>query len=120
MLLWELARQHKISLHSSPYCVVEARRNIARKRPAAQSVLEKHLSNVKIVPHTDQLDLSVDLNTKDLPVLASAVAADVDVLLTGDLRHFGPLMDLPTLPLRIMTLRAFLLAGPPASTSCSD
>lgn len=120
MLLWELARQHKISLHSSPYCVVEARRNIARKRPAAQSVLEKYLDSVKIVPHTNQMDLSVDLNSKDIPVLASAVAAGVDVLLTGDLRHFGPLMDLPTLPLRIMTLRAFLLAGPPLPISTKD
>ncbi|MHB1580902.1 PIN domain-containing protein [Acidithiobacillus sp.] len=112
-MLWELARQHKVILHSSDYCLVEARRNIAHKRPSAQSLLKDCLVSVHVVSHTDQMDFSVDLNAKDLPVLASAVAAGVDVLLTGDMRHFGPLMALPNLPLRIMTIRAFLLEGPP-------
>ncbi|MBU2759080.1 PIN domain-containing protein [Acidithiobacillus sulfurivorans] len=111
-LLWDLAKQRKVILHSSSYCLTEARRNIVRKRPAAQSVLENLLTNVRVVPHADQVNFSVDLNAKDLPVLASAVASGVDVLLTGDIRHFGPLMGLPDLPVRVMTIRSFLLVGP--------
>ncbi|WP_215862899.1 hypothetical protein [Acidithiobacillus concretivorus] len=71
---------------------------MAQKRPAAQSVLENLLTNVLVVPLIDQVNFSVDLNAKDLPVLASAVASGVRVLLTGDIRHFGPLMKLSDLP----------------------
>ncbi|MHB1581468.1 MAG: PIN domain-containing protein [Acidithiobacillus sp.] len=115
-LLWELAQQRKVVLRSSAYCLAEARRNIENKRPSAQTNLEARLADVKVVPHAAsvKVDFPVDLNAKDLPVLAAAVAAGVDALLTGDVRHFGPLMDLPGLPLRIMTLRAFLLSDPPA------
>ncbi|MHB8236211.1 MAG: PIN domain-containing protein [Acidithiobacillus ferrivorans] len=112
-LLWELAQQRKVVLCSSAYCLAEARRNIENKRPSAQTNLEARLADVKVVPHAKNVDFPVDLNAKDLPVLAAAVAAGVDALLTGDVRHFGPLMDLPGRPLRIMTLRAFLLSGPP-------
>jgi uncharacterized protein len=49
---------------------------------------------------------------KDAPVLAAALAARADVLVTGDLKHFGALMDRDDLPPRVRTPRAFLLEGP--------
>jgi predicted nucleic acid-binding protein len=49
---------------------------------------------------------------KDAPVLAAALAAQADVLVTGDRKHFGALMDRDDLPLRVRTPRAFLLEGP--------
>jgi hypothetical protein len=48
---------------------------------------------------------------KDAPVLAAARAARADVLVTGDLKHFGALMDRDDLPLRVRSPRAFLLEG---------
>lgn len=113
-MLWELAQQRKVILCSSAYCLIEARRNIENKRPSALVNLETKLADVKVVAHAENVAFPVDLNAKDLPVLAAAVAAGVDALLTGDVRHFGPLMDLRDLPLRVMTLRKFLLLGKPA------
>ena len=111
-MLWDLARQRKVVLCSSAYCLIEARRNIENKRPSALTDLEAKLTDVKVVAHAETVSFPVALNAKDLPVLAAAVAAGVDALLTGDVRHFGPLMTLRDLPLRIMTLREFLLFGP--------
>jgi hypothetical protein len=48
---------------------------------------------------------------KDAGVLAAGLAARADVLLIGDLRHFGELMMRTGLPLRVRTVRAFLLEG---------
>jgi hypothetical protein len=45
-------------------------------------------------------------------VVAAAIEAAADVLLTGDMAHFGPLMNRSDLPLRIRTVRAFLIEGP--------
>ncbi len=108
-LLWTLAQQKKATLHSSIYCVMEARRNIDNKRAQAITDFETKLVDVRIVAHAGTVDFPVALNAKDLPVLAAAVAAGLDVLLTGDIRHFGPLMTRSDLPLRVMSVRDFLL-----------
>jgi predicted nucleic acid-binding protein len=111
-MLWELARQRRVVLCSSAYCLIEARRNIENKRPSALGELEAKLTEVRVAAHAENVAFPVDLNTKDLPVLAAAVAAGVDALLTGDVRHFGSLMNLRDLPLRIMSLGDFLLEKP--------
>lgn len=108
-LLWALAQQKKVAFHSSTYCLMEARRNIENKRAQAITDFETKLADVQIVAHAETVDFPVALNAKDLPVLAAAVAAGLDVLLTGDIRHFGPLMNRSELPLRVMTVRDFLL-----------
>jgi hypothetical protein len=51
------------------------------------------------------------LPEKDAAVLAAARAAAADVLLTGDLQHFGSLMTRRDLALRVSTVREFLLGG---------
>jgi len=49
--------------------------------------------------------------SKDAPVLAATARAGAEALITGDLTHFGPLMERDDLPLRVRTVRAFLLEG---------
>jgi hypothetical protein len=91
------------------------RANLERKRPDAHPALAPLLDVVEIVPPggPDDLKMAESLVVlKDAPVLAAALAARVDVLLTGDLRHFGDLMTRTDLPLRVRTVRAFLLEGP--------
>ncbi|MHB8247583.1 MAG: PIN domain-containing protein [Acidithiobacillus sp.] len=108
-MLWELSQQEKVALCSSTYCLIEARRNIGNKCPQAMPDLETKLADVRVVAHAENVAFPVDLNVKDLPVLAAAVAAGVEALLTGDVPHFGPLMNRRDLPLWVMTLREFLL-----------
>lgn len=40
---------------------------------------------------------------KSLPILAASAATGVQVLLTGDTRHFCPLMQRSDLPLSVLT-----------------
>ena len=61
-------------------------------------LLEGILEWVRLVPEAWMADL---LPKKDVPVLAAAARATH--LLTGDLRHFAPLMAREDLPLRVLT-----------------
>lgn len=109
-LLWDLSTAGKVLLLTSAYCLAEARTNIERKRPEAKRRLAALVSAVEIVPSPGQLVWASELvGSGDAHVLAAAVDARADVLLTGDLKHFGSLMERADLPLRVRTLRAFLL-----------
>ena len=119
-LLWLLEAQARVSLHSSAYCLIEARYNLERKKPAALPKLERLLKQVNVQSYTAQIDaLSTSLHKqtrlpdKDWPVYAAALVAGTTVLLTGDVHHFGHLIEKPLnhRP-RVMTLRQFLLQGP--------
>lgn len=114
-LIWELARRRRIRLVTSAHCRAEATANIERKRPASGSRLEQALAEVALAP--EPAPRLVDaarrlLPEKDAPVLAAALGAGADVLVTGDLKHFGGLMKRDDLPLRVRSPRAFLLDGP--------
>jgi uncharacterized protein len=114
VLLWELAYQRQIRLLTSEYCRLEAELNLERKRSDAYPALAPLLDVVEIVPPGGPDDVKIAESLvvlKDAAVLASALAARADVLLTGDLRHFGELMTRTDLPLRVRTVRAFLLGG---------
>jgi hypothetical protein len=79
-------------LLSSAYAIDEARRNLAD----AQAILrlEILLDAVTVVadaPHAMALPDGVTLPAKDVPILLAAIAGQATHLLTGDLRHFGPL-----------------------------
>ena len=113
-LLWELADAGHIELCSCQFCFTEAEENLRRKRPdrlEAYGTLRAGVAEVPDAPegHTDADEL---VDEKDVPVLAAALAAGADVLLTGDKKHFGALMGRTDLPLRVRTVRAFLLEGP--------
>jgi predicted nucleic acid-binding protein len=93
--LLALARQGTCRLLSSPHAVEEARRNLKLKYPAAGEVLERMLTDVAVgreaPPSVVAWALGQGLPPKDAPVLAAAVHARADVLVTGDRTHFGAL-----------------------------
>ena len=95
------------------YCYLEARVNLERKAPAAAGCLGERMQSVGLVgPGNEHASWVIArLPEKDAAVLAAARAASADVLLTGDLRHFGSLMTRADLPLHVATVREFLLKG---------
>lgn len=113
-LLVELADAGRVELVTSRYCLVEAEVNLRAKRPAAMDWYTELLDRVRRVPEGGgpPEPLADLVPEKDAPVLAAAVSAEADVLLTGDMTHFGSLMSRGDLPLRVRTPRAFLLEGP--------
>lgn len=108
--LWDLLRRGVISACTSPQCLDEVRRNVARKRPAAVERLEALIREVEAVEAPRQLVPWADaaLPEDDGWVLAGAVECGAHVLLTGNTRHFGWAMTREDLPLRVRTVRAFL------------
>lgn len=115
-LVWDLAEAGKVALLTSEYCRVGAEHNLARKYPDRLPVLAE-LEGVNVVPflktetRAEGREASA-LPEKDAPVYAAALAAGAAVLLTGDRKHFGALMARTDLPLRVRTVRDFLLELP--------
>jgi predicted nucleic acid-binding protein len=77
------------------FVVEEARRNLATKFPESLGRLEFVLENVKHLPTSARAPLPAEvagmLPEKDRPVLAAAIRACCDALVTGDRTHFGSL-----------------------------
>jgi predicted nucleic acid-binding protein len=74
------------------YVVVEARRNLAAKDPAALIELDALLKRLHISPAQapgPELRLVNWLPEKDRTVLAAAIRLRCDALVTGDHTHFG-------------------------------
>lgn len=111
-LLWKLSRAGRLTLLTSRYCRIEAERNLSRKRPEALVMFASLLEQVAEVSETQNGATGVELPDKDRPVYEAALSCEADVLLTGDTTHFGHLMQLDVLPLRVRTVRAFLLERP--------
>lgn len=121
LLLWDIARAGKVQLVTTAYCHTEASDNLKHKRPDALECYATLMASVYEVPE-DQSELAWAgelVPAKDAPILAAAVAAGADVLVTGDRRHFGQLPERNDLPLRVRTIRAFLLEGPKQPPSVS-
>jgi len=93
--LFLLARKGLVKLYSSGFARDEAIRNIALKLPQCREALEDLLGEIEQVPEPQfQLVRSAmlaGLPEKDAPILAAAITARVDALVTGDKRHFGAL-----------------------------
>lgn len=114
-LLLDLADVSSVRLMSSVRCEREAATNIDRKRPDRSGHLLEVLKRVEVADPDlgSQNDRAAQLvPASDVHVLAAALALRVTVLLTGDVTHFGHLMDRRDLPLTVRTVRCFLLAGP--------
>ncbi|MEB3160965.1 MAG: PIN domain-containing protein [Synechocystis sp.] len=96
--LFRLAEQGYCQLLTSPHALTEAERNLTVKYPQALAVYQETLLPlVAVVTEASQEKvewaMGLGLPLKDAPILAAAVLASVDVLVTGDLRHFGDLYD---------------------------
>jgi predicted nucleic acid-binding protein len=79
-------------LCADAYVVEEARRNLARKGPAAIQALETLIGTIEVAsfrPAELPPAMAGKIDTKDRPVFAAAAALHCDVLVTGDRTHLG-------------------------------
>jgi predicted nucleic acid-binding protein len=101
-------RMHDVTPAVSPYAVEEVRRNIEsgghHDRLDALLLRTLKLSDgpLEIVPR------SVILAQKDRPILATAIFASVDYLVTGDKNHFSDLYGTTVSHVQILPPREFL------------
>jgi predicted nucleic acid-binding protein len=83
--LWQLA--------TSAYALEEARRNLALKFPNGLERLEALAQGMRMSPDATAADCPTELPDKDRPIYRAAHTCRADILLTGDLRDFGFLMN---------------------------
>jgi predicted nucleic acid-binding protein len=95
--IFELAEQYPsvLELVVSEYAITEALRNLQRKRSEAVSDLLSLIDGMRFTqePPGVLIDRLRDLvsDSKDVPIVAGAVWAEADLLITGNTRHFGQL-----------------------------
>jgi predicted nucleic acid-binding protein len=99
-LVMRLIRDH--SVVSSYYAREEAMRNLLLKRPAWESDCLELIQSIQIVRGLDRV-VPVEICSKDRPILASALQAQCDFLLTGDRKDFGHLIGDKVGSLQIVT-----------------
>ena len=96
------------TLVTSPYAIEEARRNLL---PAELPALSAFLQSVELAHDSfGPLPPGVDLAAKDVPILASAIAADADFLVTGDAKHFGRFYGKTIYGVKILRVRDLVAA----------
>lgn len=91
--LFILQRQGRCDLMASAHALEEARRNIALKYPSRTAELDALARELLVVPEPEVKTVAqaqeLGLPLGDAPILAAAIAAKADVLVTGDRTHFG-------------------------------
>ncbi|RIH93108.1 hypothetical protein Mgrana_00906 [Meiothermus granaticius NBRC 107808] len=115
-----------------------SRFNLEREPSKASPHLARLMRWVHLVPEPREAPDSLDkeplkayfkaLPEKDRPVLEAALQAQAQVLLTGDLRHFGPMMGRTDLPLLVLSPsnrhhpkgRANPTRAPPSARFCAQ
>lgn len=116
-LIWLLAERGRLELLTSPLCLMETEFNLERKRPQAVPRLPLLMRQVHLTAEPEETNppseeplktLFKSLPDKDRPVLQAALQARAQILLTGDLRHFGPLMNRQDLSLQVLSPRDFI------------
>lgn len=119
-LLFGLAEAGLCESTTSRLAVEEARRNIARKRPGRQAVLERLVRPTLIGQEPAKSHLAAvqqhGLPDKDVPILAAAIAQRADMLVTGDRRDFGHLYGSSPNGVEVINLSA-AIERLPTSTS---
>ncbi|ODU35163.1 MAG: hypothetical protein ABS92_15660 [Thiobacillus sp. SCN 63-374] len=92
-LVIELGQAGLWQLVTSAYALEEARRNLALKFPDGLERLDALAQGLRMSPDAAARDCPAGLPDKDRPIYRAAHACRADVLLTGDLRDFGFLMN---------------------------
>lgn len=97
---------------TSTYAIEEARRNLERKSPTALPKLEEQLRRIDIVIPSLSTPCPDILPIKDRPIFHAAHTGAATHLLTGDHKHFGPIMNRPELSsgIIVQTVAEFLAA----------
>lgn len=92
-----LSKMDSCEILTSRYAVEEARRNLDLKAPGRIETLDRLLRQCTLVQEPDGQQLvqarSELTDPDDAPILAAARMAGADLLITGDVRHFGHLFD---------------------------
>jgi predicted nucleic acid-binding protein len=95
LAFFRLAEAGMCELLASPLVLDEARRNVARKRPARCDDLEALIARLTVCPEATAAEVhwarSMGLPEKDAPILAAAARVKVVMLVTGDRTDFGAL-----------------------------
>jgi len=78
---------------TSPYAVGEVRPHL--KRPGHAARFDSLLQETEFVSDVDLriIPSHIQMVDKDKPILAAAIGASLDYLVTGDINHFGHLYD---------------------------
>lgn len=106
--LFQLAAHERHDLVSSVFALDEAQRNLALKRRDSLPQFERLRAAVTqaVEPRATEVEraAAAGLPDKDAPILAAAITAKADVLVTGDRAHFGHLFGKSIQGVRIRTL----------------
>ena len=93
--LFQLAARGWCDLLTSPYALEEATRNVLLRYPSLVHELDRLKESLQLAPEARKEHIawaiSVGVPEKDAPILAAAVQARADCLVTGDKHHFGHL-----------------------------
>jgi predicted nucleic acid-binding protein len=111
-LVITLGSEGLFQLATSAYAREEARRNLERKAPVGLPEFTRQLSKIRLVADNPSIPCPAELAEKDWPIYRAAHACKASVLLTGDHRDFGFLMNAPELAngLLIQSVADFLTA----------
>ncbi len=95
-------------LITSQHAILEAERNLMLKSPLGPEAFDEVLGAVRRIPDAGPglvaWAASLGLPENDAPILAAAVAAGADLLVTGDRKHFGHLHGNVVGRVRVVTL----------------
>ena len=93
--LFLLAKEELCELVISPHAIAETRRNLEARYPESLDRFARLLHKVVLAPEATSSAVAwgrdQGLPEEDAPILGAAVAAHVDVLVTGDRTHFAHL-----------------------------
>ena len=92
-LVTELGQAGLWQLVTSTYALEEAHRNLALKFPNGLERLGVLSQYMRIASDTAGAECPSGLSNKDCPIFRAAHACRADVLLTGDIRDFGFLLN---------------------------
>lgn len=103
------------SVVTSPHAWEEARRNLANKRPHLLPGLDDIKGRIELT-HALQEHLDVEIEEKDRPILAAAVASACTHLWTSDRMHFGHLYNKIVQGVRVVSsLQLLEIIAPPGA-----
>jgi predicted nucleic acid-binding protein len=106
--LFRMAQEGLCILVTSPHAVEEARRNIVSRYPKSAARLDNLLEVTTLTPEASPASIQTArqrrLPEEDLPILAAAVGAEADVLVTGDKTHSGHLFGATVAGVRVIRL----------------
>ena len=106
--LWTLPG---VRLLASPHVLAEARGNVTA--PAAAARPEALIGALVVLP-AEPADFPIEgdpgLPSKDRPVLLAAIVSGADVLLTGDITHFGTCLGTTVSGVRVLLPGEYLRA----------